>query len=166
MATTTNTIAAVDMRDILTLMADAAHFDSFSNNFCNYMNTDITDLVTEIAASYVDACGTSCNCEILHRGIAKHDAAVWAAFNAFSPSSFGSVNRYTNAVAANYHRRVVAKYYTDALSVYALASAANYIVNKYGYNYPLTRDSIRRAAALVSEEKTTPSDLVTTLLGK
>lgn len=166
MVTTAYTIPAFDLRDTIILTVNATYFWCFANRFDGSMDMNMTCVAVKAANDYVNACSVSDNRTVLSNGVAKDDNVALDAFDTLVAHSFTSVSEYIDAVAASYHRRVLVADYLNTLGFYAIAAAAYCITKRYGYEYPLTRDNIRRAAALVSEEKTTPSDLVTTLLGK
>ena len=166
MITTNYTIPALDLRDSPILTVDVAHFWCFANRFCNSMNMNMAYVAAKAASDYVNACSVSDNRKVLNNGVAKDDNAALDAFDTFVASSFTSVSEYVNTVAVSYHRHVLAANYLNSLGFYGVTAAAYYIAKKYGYEYPLTIDNIRHAAALVHEDGTTPSDLVTTLLGE
>lgn len=166
MAATVYTISAFDLRDTFISTVDNAHFWCFANRFDNSMDMNMTYVAAKAANDYVNACGVSDDRKVLSNGIAKDDNVALDAFDTFVPHGFTSVREYMNAVAASYHRHVLVADYLNTLGFYAMAAAAHYIAKKYGYEYLLARDNIRRAAALVHEEGTTPSDIVTALLGE
>ena len=165
MVTNTYTIPALDLRDSPILAVDVAHFWCFANRFCNSMDMNMAYVAAKAASDYVNACSISDNRKVLNNGVAKDDNAALDAFDTFVANSFASVSEYINTVAVSYHRHALVANYLNSLEFYSVTAAAYYIAKKYGYEYPLTIDNIRRAAALVHEEGTTPSDLVATLLG-
>lgn len=166
MITTAYTIPTFDLCDNPILTVDVAHFWCFANRFCNSMDMNMAYVAAKAASDYVNTCSVSDNRKVLNNGIAKNDNVALDAFDTFVASSFASVSDYINAVAVSYHRHALVANYLNSLEFYSVTAAAYYIAKKYGYEYPLTIDNIRRAATLVHEDGTTPSDLVATLLGK
>lgn len=166
MAATAYTITAADLRDAFISIVNAAHFWCFAKRFDCSMNMDMAYIATKAASDYVNTCSVSDNRKVLSNGVAKDDNAALDAFDTFVANSFASVSEYINAVAVSYHRHVLAADYLNTLGFYGVAAAAYYIAKEYGYEYSLTSDNIRCAAALVYEDGTTPSDLVATLLSE